>query len=517
MAVEPLTAPMGNSDMKVPFGHRGNELVGPGDVAENGLACGCVCPGCGATLLTRQGSRRRHFAHYNSPGSPLCVERAIHTAAIHVLLKARRLAVPALVVHVENTAASGIPVVRSSELQAQEIIFFNACEDEVTFSSTGAGTIRIDVVGYYGAKTLLIEIRFTHAVDADKLAKVVQHGHAMIEIDVSSLRFDDKLASLKKCVLDDLENKQWLYHPASASTVQRLTEQVDTEITARDQEYAQKRVEWDRAQAERAAKAALSRQLKQKQIDEAEAKKEAALTARVKAYRNKPVQEKEVDILRWLGVDGPWPEHMRVDHPKNRAFPAPFRLWQAALFHQFIFQKSPRHKIESRRVADWVKQWFGDSSSGGYTCYNGVTAYLEYLSTRGCLDYLDRRYGHASFAIVSNKLHPPLLSQKARRSSSFDLPSPHVIERDLRPFELRWKANWPGYTQVRTAITKRRDCSNAEELRLLYVLFQCRQDLPLPAEFAEMVQHDFLSIQVLVFMRGFGFTEEVRGGCGHVD
>ena len=503
---------MDSSDLKVPFGRRGDELVGPGDVAETGLACGCLCPGCGAALLIRQGGKRRHFSHFNAPGSPLCVERAIHAAGIQVLLEARRLTVPAHVIHVEKIAVSGRPVVRACELQAQEMIVFEACNDEVTLSGADAGTIRVDVVGYYGEKALLIEIRFTHAVDADKLAKVAQHDHAMIEIDVSDLRFDGKLASLQQRILDDLDNKLWLYHPASASTVQRLSEQVDADVRILNEEYESDRARWRRTEAERAAKENLLRRVRQRRADAAEAARHAALVEKVTAYRNKPVHEKEGAILRRLGVTGPWPEHLSVHHPKNRAFPGPYRLWQAAVFHKFIFQRSLSQIIGSHQVAEWVKQWFGDSSSEGPACYNAVTAYLEYLVRLGFLHYRDVRYGHASFFIGSNKLDPPKPSEEACRPSRFTPPAPYVVPHDPRPLELRWKADWPDYTKLRSAITKRRDRSNVAELELLYVLFARREDLPSPTEFAEWVEHDFPAIQVLVFLRSFGFTEEVRVG-----
>lgn len=506
-----LTPTIDSSDLKVPFGRRGDELFGPGDVAETGLACGCVCPGCGAKLLARQGSKRRHFAHYNAPGSILCVERAIHGAAIQVLLKANRLAVPALVVYAEKTADSGIAVLRSFEMHRQETIVFDACEDEVTFSSADTGTIRTDVVGYYGQKKLLIEIRFTHPVDAEKLAKVERNGHAMIEIDVSSLRFDGKLASLERCVLDDLENKQWLYYPGSASTVQRLTEQVDAEIGTLNEEYEKDLAKWRQADAARAAEVEQQRREKRRQSEEAEAEKQAAIMARVAAYRNKPIHEKEEAILLRLRVNGDWPEHLCVEDPDNRAFSAPFRLWQAALFHQFIFEKPLRQTIDSFEVAQWVKQWFGDASSGGYGCFNAVTAYLHYLTARGSLRYHDYRRAYPSFVVINNKLNPPIPSHEVSRLSSFVHVSHNSDHRDRGPAEVRWKENWPGYTQARSGITKRQDRPNADALTLLHVLFQCRQDLPPPEEFAEMIGHEVPSIQVLVFLKVLGFTEEVWG------
>lgn len=52
-----------------------------------------------------------------------------------VLLKASRLAVPALVVSAEKAADSGMAVLHSYEVHRQETIVFDACKYEVTFLS----------------------------------------------------------------------------------------------------------------------------------------------------------------------------------------------------------------------------------------------------------------------------------------------------------------------------------------------------------------------------------------------
>jgi len=43
-------------NVRTPFGLLGGRVVAITEVA-NGWACGCTCPGCGAQLVARQGSR----------------------------------------------------------------------------------------------------------------------------------------------------------------------------------------------------------------------------------------------------------------------------------------------------------------------------------------------------------------------------------------------------------------------------------------------------------------------------
>jgi len=358
------------NELRVPFGRRGGTLVGPADVTESGLACNCACPGCGARLMTRQGSKRRHFAHYNAPGSVLCVQRSIHAAAIQVLMTAKRLTVPPMVVHVETYSKSFKWVGRSQQLGPHETIHFDSCAHEVTFSNPEFGTIRPDVVGYYGGNRLLIEICFTHAVDAEKLAKVEQYGDAMIEIDVADMSFEGGMASLEKRVLDEVENKQWLFYPGSATVMRRLSEQVDDEVRLLDERY-------DRAQAQSLRKTALlAAQVEQVrlQAEKAQLQKLAAAQAKVEAYRRRPVHEKEEAIKRRLSIHGTWPHYLRKKHPDNGAINAPFRLWQAAVFHRFVFNKPViQTTVDSLEVAKWVDAWFGRTPSSDLDLSGGVS------------------------------------------------------------------------------------------------------------------------------------------------
>lgn len=103
--------------LKVPFGRLGERIVAPIEALAGGLACECVCPGCGTRLVLRQGKKRRHFAHYNAPALNRCVEQSIHSAAIQILLDAKYMPLPALHVHVNRAAADGTEVKRSHMLR----------------------------------------------------------------------------------------------------------------------------------------------------------------------------------------------------------------------------------------------------------------------------------------------------------------------------------------------------------------------------------------------------------------
>jgi hypothetical protein len=187
--------------LRVPFGRRDGKLVAPFDVVETGLSCDCTCPGCVAQLMVRQGKKRRQFAHHDARGSERCVELSIHAAAMQVLLHARWLQVPAMAVTVKRYSRSGEAVVVPRELFPEKVVRFDACLPEVTITSPEWGTMRPDVVGYRNDKELLLEVCYTHAVDAEKLAKVRSYRRPTIEIYVGDISVEGGLHALEQQLL----------------------------------------------------------------------------------------------------------------------------------------------------------------------------------------------------------------------------------------------------------------------------------------------------------------------------
>jgi hypothetical protein len=502
-----------SSGLKIPFGRRDGYLIGPSDVSEAGLACQCFCPGCGAKLMTRQGSKRRHFAHYNAPGSILCVQQSIHAAAIQVLLTAKRLTVPSMVVYAEKYSKSGSKVILSRQLGAEGTVRFDSCLEEVTFSRPECGTIRADVVGYYGDKQLLIEICFTHAVDEEKLAKVERYGHPMIEIDVANQNFDGGITALEQHVLEELHNKEWLFYPSTAEAMSSLAVQVDIEIKLRDEEYERDQARWRQIAAQRLAQAERARLHE----EQAQVQERAALQARIDAYRKKPMQDKEDAIRRRLSIEDPWPHYLRRTHPDNGAIDAPFRLWQAAAFHQFVFNKPLRTTFDTFQVERWVSDWFGLVPSRGLVPRKAVVAFLNYLKGCSFLAYSGSTNGRISFSVIHNKLVPsaPVKHKTEQAQGSTAQPkSPFTPVAAIVPTQwhsaIIWNDSWPDYAKVRTAIIRRANASMSEELTLIHVLYQCRRDLPTPDEFALIVQEDLKQVSVGHFLAIHGFTKTVR-------
>ena len=399
---------------------------------------------------------------------------------------------------------------RSQELRTQGTMHFKACAPEVTFSNPESGTIRPDVVGYYGENQLLIEICFTHAVDAEKLAKVERYGHPLIEIDVGDLNLEGGMAALEERVLDAVAYKRWLFYPGEAAAARNLGEQVSEEIGWLDEQYDREK---DRARM-RAKFRAEQEQAVRLHAEKTRLLLLAEVQAKKDAYRRKPVQEKEAAIRRRLAMQGAWPNYLRREHPDNDAIDAPCRLWQAAAFHRFVFNNSfGTGAFDSGEVTGWVVEWFGRTSATALDPSRAVLAFLNYLKGCGFLHSSTSRDGLRKYVILHRELTPPERKSNSNPTIPTQIPAQPLPGRGDTKWsvptsnEFAWLQAWPEYDKVYSDVTKWLSMSRQDELTLLYVLYECRRDLPSPADFA-LIMHDEVPLaNVLPFLRCHGFIE----------
>ncbi|NGO51055.1 hypothetical protein [Allomesorhizobium camelthorni] len=173
----------------------------------SGLACRCVCPGCGRRMVAHRGQKRRHFQHAvegvdcQSPG-----ETALHKFAKAVLAKALWIRLSALDA---TDGRNSLEVVREQEFHFESAML----EQRV-------GEVVPDVVCQKGDRILHVEFMVTHECGPDKLAKLRVMDIGAIEIDLSGYR-DQPLESLEQAILSDAP-RSWLHNPRTASAHARL-------------------------------------------------------------------------------------------------------------------------------------------------------------------------------------------------------------------------------------------------------------------------------------------------------
>lgn len=207
---QPSTLPTGetaHARMMV-FALRDGELVHVRDVA-NGKACGCICPECSDALIARNKGAKRaaHFSHASGADCASGYETALHLAGKEALLRLKRLALPEYRQTVSIVAGDG--TVFSDEVS---LSFPSATADQAWEEVWQEG-FRPDVVFKVGQHQLFVEIKVSHAVDAEKLAKIRGKGIPAIELDLSRMPPEKLLSSdaFDDFLTSSLECRHWLF------------------------------------------------------------------------------------------------------------------------------------------------------------------------------------------------------------------------------------------------------------------------------------------------------------------
>ncbi|THC39084.1 competence protein CoiA family protein [Massilia sp. Mn16-1_5] len=364
-------------------------MLAPADV-DSGLACGCTCVGCGATLVAKKGAKVSwHFAHHIATGSESCVESAIHAAAKQILLDANYLRTPMVAVSAERRLKTGRRHAKSIILSSDRVIRFDYSRSEVW---EGAANVRPDVVGYRGERRILVEMYFTHAVDRTKKKKLEALGIPALEVNLSGLASDTDLETIRQRVLEDVFFKDWLFYPGEESTRVQLQEQVDAEADEIDRRHD---AELELTRREEAAK-------RERIVKACEEVAEANTR-----YRQLPTAEKERLVREALGISGAWPYFLNTSSVEAPSILEPAHIWQGAVFARFLRGKAVhRVFVESDVVVEWVARRFGVGRNRKGLAAIAVRKFLGYLCTCGFLENAGSS-GSAAYQVVFDQLTSP--------------------------------------------------------------------------------------------------------------
>jgi len=177
------------------------------DEVSRGLACGCVCQICGDALLAKQGSVRAwHFAHQSNADCSGGAETLLHQAAKQVILNARALYVPQVMI--DRTVEGNDNLTRHDESSwpAGQLDYTNP-QAEVNY-----GKVRPDVQITAAFGIVFIEIAVTNPVSAAKAARLQEMGIPTLEISVDLPRVPGVEAweAVRLSVLHAPNNRRWI-------------------------------------------------------------------------------------------------------------------------------------------------------------------------------------------------------------------------------------------------------------------------------------------------------------------
>jgi hypothetical protein len=229
---------------RLPYGLRDGRLLSANEVA-NGLACECLCPGCGARLVARnQGQYRTpHFAHYQAPECAHGLQTALHLAAKDIFLQHRTFCLPGAdgIIGFHATGFDKAAYFAGFDFPAAEYQHYVEhhldldCEylfpprtvavERVTLEHRTADIIP-DIILETDAGPLLVEIAVTHFIDEAKQEKIKRLGISTVEIDLSKVGRSLAGDQLAELLIYQPERKRWAYNA-----------RLDEKVAARQAQY----------------------------------------------------------------------------------------------------------------------------------------------------------------------------------------------------------------------------------------------------------------------------------------
>lgn len=206
---------------------------------DRGKACECICLCCGRPLVAKlgRGKRTAHFAHLAEEGRTTCLadvanESGLHKIAKEIVCKSEYIWLPSVTISEQNDPDRNVEDYKQQEpllLGEKFRLHYQNAKTEVPFDG-----FKPDVCIFRERKNILVEIAVTHYVDAEKYSKIKMAQMPTVEINIADFIKDYKAEEtesikdfkkkLKNAIIDNIENKTWIYHTSENEGIQKLCE-----------------------------------------------------------------------------------------------------------------------------------------------------------------------------------------------------------------------------------------------------------------------------------------------------
>ncbi len=166
--------------------------IGELDPSERGLACECECWHCGGRLVARIGKQKRHhFAHHRTADEdPRCGESALHLLGKWLITRMSCLPLPSIEANSHRLVGRYGAVLQSPEHalfgEVSPLSIVTVAE-EVSLESGSRADLLVTGEESGHPLPVAVEIKVTHAVDDEKLERLVAQDLTTVEIDLSEV------------------------------------------------------------------------------------------------------------------------------------------------------------------------------------------------------------------------------------------------------------------------------------------------------------------------------------------
>lgn len=232
----------------IPFGLLEGRLVRAVEVA-NGLACGCLCPGCKTSLIAANAGLKNipHFRHAKTVDCRAGYESSLHKIAIALLVERKFIVTPDFEETISGWTDGGGTLSKIIRFKGRGLTATLADAEVVMPGVTP------DVVYEVDGHQLLIEVRVAKKVDHDKHTRLRALSLSTLEINISNLDMrticDPDL--FEQALLHDPRNKHWVHSNRGVQMVNEARNELASEIIARNEAI---RLRLEAAAAERKAR-----------------------------------------------------------------------------------------------------------------------------------------------------------------------------------------------------------------------------------------------------------------------
>lgn len=181
---------------------------------ERGLACKCVCPACGDTLIARKGDEvEHHFAHASGTDCQYGFASSLYCAFYREIKQLGYLVLPP---YIKNRSvvegSSGIhKIMPRAKVRVDSV--------ELTKKANGAVTA---IAAYCSGKPLLIKLLTAYTTGKKNMSQITALGLPMLEIDLSREDTVDD-TSVNRLLTTAPPQIYWLYNQRAEKLWEQLS------------------------------------------------------------------------------------------------------------------------------------------------------------------------------------------------------------------------------------------------------------------------------------------------------
>lgn len=192
---------------KIPFGERDGILFRAFDV-ENGLRCGCICPGCRQPLNAANNGEKvvPHFRHAQSNDCTTGFREGVRRAAVALIVQHKQLMLPAFLDIARARTESGRMLEERVEL-APTLVTADSVERFVELDG-----LRGHAILHLSGRQLIVRIKMSSRMEHERYRQLQVLEHSSMEIDLQRLTLEqiNNADSFTHAVLQDPSNRSWI-------------------------------------------------------------------------------------------------------------------------------------------------------------------------------------------------------------------------------------------------------------------------------------------------------------------